>query len=98
MSPVTLEPLEAEFGSKAAAVEQAENKRSPLTIRTIGEILDMSFDEKELVLPNGYLALGERTAVCGMGGVGKSRLIVQLALCCRAGRDFLGWETQRPEL
>jgi len=78
--------------------QQAENKRQPLTIRKIGEILGMSFDDKELVLPNGYLALGERTAICGMGGVGKSRLIMQLALCCRAGRDFLGWETQRPEL
>jgi len=77
---------------------QSGNKRLPLTIRTIGEILDMSFDDKELVLPNGYLALGERTAICGMGGVGKSRLIMQLALCCRAGCDFLGWKTQRPEL
>jgi hypothetical protein len=72
--------------------------RQPLTIRTIGEILEMSFDDKELVLPNGYLAPGERTAICGMGGVGKSRLVMQLALCCRTGRDFLGWKTQRPEL
>jgi hypothetical protein len=31
MSPVTLGPLEAEFGSKTG-VEQVENKRSPLTI------------------------------------------------------------------
>jgi predicted ATP-dependent serine protease len=74
--------------------EQPENKRLPLTIRTIGEILDMSFDDKELVLTNGYLARGERTAFCGMGGVGKSRLAIQLALCCRVGRDFLGWKTQ----
>jgi hypothetical protein len=78
--------------------QASDGKRRPLTIRTLGEILDMSFDDKELVLPNGYLALGERTAICGMGGVGKSRLIMQLALCCRAGRDFLGWKTQRPEL
>jgi AAA domain-containing protein len=78
--------------------QESNAKRQPLTIRTLGEILDMSFDDKELVLPNGYLALGERTAICGMGGVGKSRLIMQLALSCRAGRDFLGWKTQRPEL
>lgn len=77
---------------------ESNGRRRPLTIRTLGEILDMSFDDKELVLPNGYLALGERTAICGMGGVGKSRLIMQLALCCRAGRDFIGWKTQRPEL
>src|SRR5439155_11706117 len=78
--------------------ESKAAKRQPLTIRTVAEILEMSFDDKELVLLNGYLALGERTAVCGMGGVGKSRLIMQLALCCRAGRDFLGWQTQGHEL
>ena len=27
---------------------------------------------------------GERTAVCGMGGIGKSRLIMQLAMIPRA--------------
>jgi hypothetical protein len=73
--------------------QKPENKRPPLTIRTIDEILDMQFDAGDLVLSNGYLVLGERTSVCGMGGVGKSRLMVQLALCCRAEREFLGWET-----
>jgi AAA domain len=82
----------------AETVPAQGDKRQPLTIRNIDEILEMSFDDKELVLRNGYLATGERTAICGMGGVGKSRLVTQLALCCRAGRDFLGWETQRPEL
>lgn len=78
--------------------EEGQTKRKPLTIRTIGEILTMTFDDAELILPNGYLALGERTAICGMGGVGKSRLTMQLALCCRAARDFLGWETRGREL
>jgi hypothetical protein len=84
----------------AEVVEEPDvsDKRQPLTIRTIGEILEMSFDDKELILTNGYLALGERTAICGMGGVGKSRLVMELALYCRIGRDFLGWETQGPRL
>jgi hypothetical protein len=69
-------------------------KRSPLTIRTIGEILEMTLDNSDFILPIGYLARSERTAICGMGGVGKSRLTMQLALCCRAGRPFLGWETR----
>jgi RecA-family ATPase len=81
-----------------AAERDAPEKRQPLTIRTIDEILAMKFDDTELILTNGYLARGERTAVCGMGGVGKSRLMMQLALCCRAGRDFLGWLTQGLEL
>jgi hypothetical protein len=78
--------------------ESKSAKRQPLTIRTINEILDMFFDDKELVLPNGYLAHGEKTAICGMGGVGKSRLVMQLALCCRTGQSFLGWETQGRDL
>ena len=69
------------MAQNAPVIRQAEEadtkdsaKRQPLTIRTITEILEMSFDDKELVLTNGYLALGERTAICGMGGVGKSRM------------------------
>jgi AAA domain len=80
------------------AHEQHKTKRAPLTIRSIGEILTMTFDDTDLILSNGYLARGERTAICGMGGVGKSRLIMQLALCCRVGRDFLGWRTLGREL
>ncbi|MBA2434820.1 MAG: AAA family ATPase [Chthoniobacterales bacterium] len=79
-------------------VEGTGSRRPPLTIRSIGEILTMTFDDSELILANGYLALGERTAICGMGGIGKSRLTMQLALCCRAGRDFLGWPTKGREL
>src|SRR5262245_45861923 len=82
----------------APAVPEVLPKRPPLTIRTIDEILEMEFDPADLILPNGYLVLGERTVVCGMGGVGKSRLITQLALCCRTGRDFLGWETRGRDL
>jgi hypothetical protein len=80
------------------AQPENSNKRQPLTIRSIDEILEMSFDDKELILTNGYMARGERTAMCGMGGVGKSRLVMHMALCCRAGRDFLGWPTQGREV
>lgn len=86
--------------STTEVVDNAQwaRQRPPLTIRSIGDILEMSFDDSELILANGYLALGERTAICGMGGVGKSRLTTQLALCCRTGRDFLGWQTRGRDL
>jgi hypothetical protein len=107
-----LSDLHAEFGREkllpaiqASVVEvpvqdrqHSENKRPPLTIRTIDEILAMQFDPADLILPNGYLTLGESAAMCGMGGVGKSRLVMQLALCCRTSREFLGWETHGLEL
>jgi len=73
-------------------------QRAPLTIRTIDEILGMSFDAADLILPNGYLTLGDATSICGPGGIGKTRLTMQLAMCCRAGRDFLGWPTNGRDL
>src|SRR5437868_981902 len=95
-----LETIQAHLVTDRDARKQSDHaeKRRPLTIRTIYEILSLTFDDADLILPNGYLALGERTAICGMGGVGKSRLVTRLALCCRAGRDFLGWETRGREL
>jgi len=79
-------------------LKEHKGERPALTIRTVDEILAMQFDPDDLILSNGYLVRGERTSVCGMGGVGKSRLITQLALCCRTGRDFLGWETRGRDL
>lgn len=79
-------------------VDAPQARRPPLTIRTVDEILAMTFDDADLILGNGYLQRGERCAVCGMGGVGKSRLAMQLACCCRAGRDFLGWRTNGRDL
>jgi hypothetical protein len=78
-------------GNNATANEPV--KRPPLTLRNAGEIVAMHFDDAELILGNGYLVAGERTAICGMGGIGKSRWTMQLALCCCTGRDFLGWQT-----
>jgi hypothetical protein len=64
---LTLERLEKEFAQ--ADTKGSEGKRPPLTIRTIDEILNMRFDDTDLVLSNAYLARGESTAICGMGGV-----------------------------
>ena len=78
--------------------EQSELERAPLTIRTIDEIFEMTFDPADLILPNGYLTAGDPTAICGPGGIGKTRLTMHLAMCCRAGRDFLDWPTNGREL
>jgi AAA domain len=72
--------------------------RNPLTIRSIAEILALPDDPADLILSNGYLERGERTAICGMGGIGKSRLIMQMAMMHRAGLPFLAWETRAPHL
>jgi hypothetical protein len=95
MDVVTLKALEAEI---AAVTPEENTHRAPLTVRTIPEILEMKFDADDLILENGYATKGDLTAICGMGGVGKSRLAIQFAFCCRAGRDFLGWKTRGHDL
>jgi AAA domain-containing protein len=96
MAGLTLELLEKEFAQEEA--KDSESKRPPLTIRTIDEILAMEFDPADLILPNGYLTAGDLTSICGIGGIGKSRLTMQFAMCCRAGRDFLRWPTNGRDL
>ncbi len=66
----------------------------PLTFRSIVEIMAYQPDENDLILSDGYLCKGERSTWLGQGGLGKSRLSIQLACCCTLGRDFLGVETR----
>ena len=69
-----------------------------LTVRSLREIEAYDAPLGDLILENGYLVKGERTSMLGQGGLGKSRLSLQLAMCCRAGVDFLGWSTSGQEL
>ena len=65
----------------------------PLTVRRPSEILAMQFDPADFLLANGYLAKGNALVVIGAGGLGKSRLVLQMAICCALGRPFIGWDT-----
>jgi AAA domain len=65
----------------------------PLTIRTPREILEMRFDPNDRLLANGYLTKGNSLALVGAGGIGKSRVVMQMAIACILGNAFLGWET-----
>jgi hypothetical protein len=66
----------------------------PLTVRSVDEIMAYQPDDNDLILADGYLCKGERTVWLGQGGLGKSRLSVQLACCCTLGLEFLGIETR----
>ena len=66
-----------------------------ITLLTPSEILAMQFDPSDLYLPNGIFAKGEPLTILGAAGVGKSRLLLQLAACCITGRPFLGWPVQK---
>ena len=73
------------------------NKDAPeplnLSFRHPLEILAMEFDPRDAVLENGYLEKGSPCAICGIGGIGKSRLALQLASNAALGHEFLGWKT-----
>lgn len=74
--------------------ERAPLKGKPLSARNIAQILAYLLDDSDLILSNGYLCKSERTVWLGQGGIGKSRLAVQLAICCVLGLDFLGVPTK----
>ncbi len=71
-----------------------ENKASTLTMRRPDEILAMSFDETDCYMGDRLIAAGQSTTILGPGGIGKSRLLLQLAAACIIGRDFLGLPTR----
>ena len=58
----------------------------------------MEFDPHDAVLENGYLEEGSPCAICGIGGIGKSRLALQMAMEIALGRRFLDWETNGEDL
>jgi len=67
-------------------VEAAPEK---LTYRTPAEILAMQFDDGDRILGDRILAEGETLSVLGVGGLGKSRITLQMAAAQIMGRPFL---------
>lgn len=59
-------------------------------IRTPDEILQMTFDPDDLYFENGLFGRGQPLTILGPGGIGKSRLLLQLAACTILKKDFLG--------
>ena len=73
-------------------------KADGLTIRTPDEILAMTFDDSDRLLGDRLLAKGQSLVMAGPGGIGKSRLLLQLAVSTRAGLPFISFETRGQEL
>jgi hypothetical protein len=77
---MNLEQLETELGGPMLEV---------LTYRTPDEILAMQFDDGDIMLADRMLAEAETLALLGIGGLGKSRMLLQLAAAQIMGRPFL---------
>jgi hypothetical protein len=68
--------------------------RDGLTFRSPDDLLAMTFDESDRILGDRLLAQGQSLVIAGPGSIGKSRLLLQLAVCCRAGLPFVGFESR----
>lgn len=66
------------------------------TIRKPDELLAMKFDNSDNILGDRLLAKGQSLVIAGAGGLGKSRLALQLAVASITGKAFLDFETHGP--
>ena len=64
-----------------------------MTIWTPSQFLAYEDDPQDIVLSNGYLGKGSPCVLCGPPGIGKSRIILQMAIKSVLGQEFLGWDT-----
>src|SRR5437879_773516 len=67
--------------------------RSRLTLRKPSDFLAMQFDDSDIILGDRLLAAGQSLVIAGAGGMGKSRLLFQLAASVTARRKFLAFDT-----
>src|SRR5438552_6883380 len=72
------------------------SSKPSLSFRSPNEILAMEFDDSDMILGDRYIAEGQLGSLCGGGGVGKSRLISQVAVCQRLGVPFCGMPIYGP--
>jgi hypothetical protein len=70
--------------------------REPFTVRSMAELCQQNLPENDNILGDRLLAQGQSLTVLGAGGIGKSRLLLQLAACTIAGRPFFGLPTYAP--
>ena len=69
-----------------------------LTFRSPDELLAMEFDDGDRILGDRLLSRGGSLVIAGPGSIGKSRLLLQLGVACRAGLPFVGFETRAQDL
>jgi len=69
-------------------------RTTKLSMRGVSELLGMKFDDSDCYLGDRVLAAGQPTSFLGPGGIGKSRMVLQLAVCCILGAEFLGLATR----
>lgn len=76
-------------------VESGQPKRTTsLSLRNAEELWTMQFDDSDNYIGDRMMAAGSLCSFIGPGGIGKSRIVLQMAACCILGREFLGLVTR----
>ena len=80
------------LGSENEQVAASE-KDKVFTIRTPDEILRMIFNDEDIILGDRMMAEGQSCVIAAAGGMGKSRIVLQLLACITTDRKFLNFDT-----
>ena len=68
-------------------------KLSSLTSKNPQDIMNANLPAIKSYFADSVIAPGDFTTILGQGGIGKSRIATQLAVCCILGIDFCGQPT-----
>jgi hypothetical protein len=85
------EAKEEEFSEAIASAKKHITLR--YTFESVAELITATFDNSDNFFGDRIIAAGQPVTFLGPGGVGKSRIMLQLAICMILGREFLGIPT-----
>lgn len=91
-------PLLEEMVEQVRGLERMNSREKNLSLRTPAEVLALPSDQQDNILGDRLLAKGQSLTLVGAGGIGKSRLLLQLAVSCILGRPFIGMKTHARNL
>ena len=88
-NPVSMpQPTSSKHFTPNAFVQNPNGEQ--LSVRSPGEIMSMEFSPDDRYILDGILSKGQPMTLIGPGGVGKSRLLLQLAAAMVTGKEFIG--------
>lgn len=74
-----------------------EAKAALLSILSTTEILNYQLSDNDQILQDRLFSVGGSMSILGPGGIGKSRLVMQMLIAIILGREWLGFKTLRPD-
>ena len=95
---VPLAPIPGKSEERFTSTTPIATTPERLTVRKPSEILAMKFDDSDKILGDRLLAKGQTLTILGEGGLGKTRILLFLAVCCITGRKFFNIETHHKDL